>query len=253
MSLGFLHRRGPVVRGAVVRGAVVPVLALAAWLFGASGGAAARSSPVLPAEIPIDQRLELQRLADSADVATHVEAEPFVTQRDVFEYLLDHPEFATHVTRALKLARYRIWSTPEGMFMNDGWGVQGHFRVVYATNGTRVFHAKGEYRKALLPTIQGEAVTMIEYVMTPAPDGQILVRPAVSGFVRLDNRLAALALQSGIAQRKADREARRLMKIFTKVSRALKENPKAVWTALDQRPDVPRRELEEFGKLLNVR
>jgi hypothetical protein len=239
----------------VVRSAVVPVLGLAAWLFGASGGAAARSSPVLPAEIPIDQRLELQRLADSADVATRVEAEPFLTQRDVFEYLLDHPEFATHVTRALKLARYRIWSTPEGMFMNDGWGVQGHFRVVYATNGTRVFHAKGEYRKALLPTIQGEAVTVIEYAMTPAPDGQILVRSAVSGFVRLDNRLAALAVkvQSGIAQRKADREARRLMKIFTKVSRALKEDPKTVWTALDQRPDVPRRELEEFGKLLNVR
>lgn len=209
----------------------------------------------LPPGIPTAQRAEIEGIAKAAHLTTRVAAEPFVTRREIFEYLLDHPDFATHVTRALRLARYKIWSTPEGMLLEDGWGVRGHFRVVYAANGTRVFHAKGEYRKALLPTIQGEAVTTIEYVMTPAAGGRTLVTPVVSGFVRIDHRLAVLALKtvSGVAQRKADLEAKRLMRVFANVSRAIEEDSAAVWAAVSQRPDVPRRELQEFGRLLNGR
>jgi hypothetical protein len=220
-----------------------------------SGGAAARPAPVLPAGIPPAHRAQIEEITTAADVSTRVAAEPILTRREIFEYLLDHPDFATHVTRALRLARFRVWSSPQGMRLDDGRGLQGRFQVVYAANGTRVFHARGEFRKALLPTIHGEAVTMIEYVMTPAADGRILVTPAVSGFVRLDSRLAAFALKvgSGIAQRKADLEARRLMKVVTKVSRAIEENPAALWATLNQQPDVPRRELQEFGRLLNAR
>jgi hypothetical protein len=81
------------------------------------------------------------------------------------------------------------------------------------------------------------------------------VQPAVSGFVRLDSRLAAVFLKvaSLAAQRKADLEARRLMKVFARVSRALEERPAEIWAELSQRPDVPRGELEEFGRLLNGR
>ena len=34
---------------------------------------------------------------------------------------------------------------------------------------------------------------------------------------------------------------------------AIDENPAGVYEQLRQRPDVPQRELEEFGRLLNVR
>jgi hypothetical protein len=209
----------------------------------------------LPLGIPSAERAQLAGVTESAHLTTRVAAEPFVTRREVFEYLLDHPDFATHVTRALRLARYKIWSTPNGMFLEDGWGVRGQFRVVYAANGTRVFHAKGEYQKALVPTIPGEAVTTIEYAMAPATGGRTLVTPVVSGFVRIDHRLAVWTLKavSGIAQRKADLEARRLMRTFAKVSRAIEEDAAAVWHAVSLRPDVPPRELQEFGRLLNVR
>jgi hypothetical protein len=91
--------------------------------------------------------------------------------------------------------------------------------------------------------------------MAPAADGRTLVTPIVSGFVRIDHRLAVLALKtvSGVAQRKADLEAKRLMRVFAKVSRAIEEDATAVWRAVSQQPDVPRRELQEFGRLLNVR
>ncbi len=222
------------------------------WVSSAFAGSAA---PALPPELPKNERAELMELAQTADVATNVQAEPFVIRQDIFEYLLDHPEFAAHLARALRYTSLRIWSTPEGLYLDDGHGVIGRFRVIYAANGTRVFHAKGRYKKALLPTIHGEALTMIEYEAISAGAGRILVRPAVSGWVRLDNRVAGLAMRiaSGVAQTKADREARKLSKLFARASQAIDDDPAAVWALLCLRPDVPHRELEEFGRLLNVR
>ena len=59
-----------------------------------------------------------------------------------------------------------------------------------------------------------------------------------------------LKLGSAIAQNKADREARRIVKLFAKVSRAVEEDPAGVYAKLRERPDVPHTELEEFRALL---
>jgi hypothetical protein len=56
-----------------------------------------------------------------------------------------------------------------------------------------------------------------------------------------------------IAQKKADLEARRLMRVFARVSRAIEDDPSGVFERLRQRPDVPRPEVEEVGRLLNRR
>lgn len=215
----------------------------------------ARPVPPLPAGLPPTARVWLAELADTADVVTQVEAEPFVGRREVFEYLLDHPEFATHITRTLRLARYRIWSTPEGLFLDDGWGARGHFWVLHAARGTRVMRARGEYRNGLLPSIRGEAATMIEYQTAAVEGGLDLIQATVTGFLRLDSRLLALVMKlaGSAAQRKADLEAHRLMKVFARTSQALEENPAGVWAALAERPDVPRQELAEFARLLNLR
>ena len=228
---------------------LLPVLSLGTL------GALAASVVVLPPQMPADERARLERLAEAAAVATRVDTEPFLARRDVFDYLLDHPDFATHVTRTLRLARYRIWRTPEGMFLDDGWGATGHFTVVHADASRRVMYARGAYRQAVLPAINGEAVVMIEYEATPAGDGRDRVRATVSGFVKLDSSALSLAIKiaAPIAQRKADLEARRLMRTFARASRLIDSNPADVYERLRQRPDVPARELEEFGRLLRTR
>ncbi|OLB95018.1 MAG: hypothetical protein AUH30_16490 [Candidatus Rokubacteria bacterium 13_1_40CM_68_15] len=226
--------------------------ASASWL---ASAAASSLVPQLPDGVPGAERARVTQMAQSADVATRVDATPFVASLHVFEYLLDHPEFATHVTRTLRLARYRVWQTPRGLYLDDGWGGTGYFWVVYAGNGTRLMRARGEFKQTFMPTIQGDAVTMIEYEATPAPEGKSLIRSTVSGYVKLDSRFLAnfMKLASGAAQRKADLEARRLMRTFARASQAIDENPAGVYEQLRQRPDVPQRELEEFGRLLNVR
>jgi hypothetical protein len=245
--------------GARIMRARVTAIHLAAPLaialaLGMTSARAASVSP-LPVEIRPDERARLERVAEAASVATRVATEPFLARREIFEYLLDHPEFATHVTRTLRLARYRIWRTSDGMFLDDGWGATGHFSVVHAVAGRRVMYARGAYRQTVLPTINGEAVAMIEYEITPAGDGRDLVHATVSGFVKLDSGILALATKivGPIAQRKADLEARRLMRTFARVSRAIEDNPADLYERLRQRPDVPARELQEFGRLLNLR
>ena len=221
-----------------------------------SGALATRPSPTLPAQTPAGERARLQEVAEAASVSARAAGEPFIARPDVFEFLLDHPEFATHVTRALKLARYRIWRGPEGgLWLDDGWGVLGQFSVVYSTSGTRVAYAHGQYQSGLLPSIKGQAVVLIEYGLSPTADHKSLISPAVTGFVKLESRIVALAgmLAGSVATAKAEKEAKRLVKLFAKASRAIEDDPAHVHELVRQRADVPRRDLEEFRRLLDLR
>lgn len=219
-----------------------------------SSALGAKPSPTLPAQIPPAERAKLQEVADGASVSAQAAGEPFVARHDVFEFLLDHPEFATHVTRALRIARYRIWRGPEGLWLDDGWGVVGQFAVRYAASGTRVMYARGQYQAGILPSIRGQAVIVIEYSVDPRGDHRSLISPAVTGFVKLDNRFFALAgmLAGTVATAKAEKEAKRLVKVFARASRAIDDNAAHVLVQVRQRPDVPPGDLEEFRQLLHL-
>jgi hypothetical protein len=173
---------------------------------------------------------------------------------EVFEYLLNHPDFASHVTRALKLARYRIWREPDGLWLDDGWGTRGRFTVVHAERGRRLYYARGVFDQRFLPAIRGEAVAVFEYRFRPEPDGRTLVTTSASGYLDVDSRvLRALgAVAMPFIQAKADKEAGQLLRIFARASRAIETSPEDVYAKVRERPDVPRRELEEFRQLLRV-
>ncbi len=219
-----------------------------------AGSVAAPAPPGLPSHIPEPTRVRLQEVTENATLSTRFEGEPFAGRLDVFEYLLDHPEFATHVTRTLKLARYRIWRTPQGLAIDDGWGTVGTFEVVHAAPGIRVMHAQGEYQNRLLPNIRGQAVVMFDYAPRIVADNRHAIQTVVTGFVKLDSRVLSLAgkLASAVASAKADREGRTLVKMFARTSRAIDDNPAGVYEQLRARPDVPVRELDEFRRLLRL-
>jgi hypothetical protein len=183
-----------------------------------------------------------------------MEFEPYVVRPEIFEYLLDHPEFASHVTRALKAARYKIWREAGSLWLDDGWGVKGVFSLVYAEPGLRLMHAQGAYQSAL-PDIKGRAVVALAYKFQPAPQaGRQQVATVLTSFVQIDNAvIRAIGRMGGpYVQKKADREARTLLRVFSKVSRAIEDNPADVYAKVRERADVPRPELEEFRKLLGV-
>jgi hypothetical protein len=182
-----------------------------------------------------------------------VEFEPYVVRPEVFEYLLDHPEFASHVTRALRAARYKIWREAGSLWLDDGWGVKGTFALAHAEPGLRLMHAQGAYQSAL-PDIKGRAVVALAYKFQPAPQGRQQVATVLTSFVQIDSAvIRAIGRMGGsLVQKKADREARQLLRVFSKVSRAIEDNPAEVYAKVRAHPEVPRQELEEFRKLLRV-
>jgi hypothetical protein len=211
-------------------------------------------TPTLPRDLGSAERARLAPVTSAATLSTRFDATPFPARPDVFEYLLDHPEFATHVTRALKLARYRIWRQSDGLFLDDGWGARGTFEVVHRSPGVRVMYARGGYEQRMLPNINGEAVVIFEYAVKPGADGHPQVAPSISSFVKLDGGLASMAsrVAPSLAREKADKEAQRLAKVFMRVSRAIDENPARVYDLVRQRSDVPARDLEGFRQILNL-
>jgi hypothetical protein len=220
----------------------------------AAVASAAGGPPTLPAEVPADARARVQAVTDRASLAVRVDAEPFVARREVFEYLLDHPEFATHVTRTLRMARYRIWRTPEGLGIDDGWGTVGTFELVHAARGLRLMYARGVYQQRILPDIHGQAVVLIDYDAQAAGDGRSRISAAVTGFVRLDSRILdwASRLATPAATAKGEKEARRLVKLFAKTTRAIEADPAGVFDKVRRSPNVPARDLEGFRRLLSL-
>lgn len=229
------------------------VLAVAA-IVPSSAHAAAPPPLSVPAPVAPGPRAQLETLAKDPFVSTRVEGPTHVMRPEVFEYLLDHPDFASHVTRALGLARYRIWRASDGLWLDDGWGTRGTFTVVYAVRGLRLYHARGAFDQRFLPEMRGEAVAVFEYDFTSDAAGRTLVASRATGYLQIDNKfLRALGkVAAPFVQAKADKETGQLLRVFARASRAIEENPSAVYQKVSARADVPRQELERFRELLRL-
>lgn len=231
-----------------------PVLALGGLaLLGAVTAGAAWPPLPLPDALSGADRARAAELMAGADVSTRVEAEPFVSRPELFEFLLDHPEFAADLTRVLGLSRYRIRRAPPGLHVDDGWGATGSVRFLPAGPGRRVLLGRGQYRPRRLPTIHGEGLAILEYALSPLGAGRSRVAVTLTGFVKLDSRILAgvLSVAGGLARRKAEREARSLVRLFARTSQRLEEDPAGVVDTLRAHPEVGRADLEAFGRLLS--
>jgi hypothetical protein len=184
-----------------------------------------------------------------ATVSPRVEIDPYALRLDVVDYLLDHPEFATQVTRALKLARYRIWRTADGLNLDDGWGVTGIMTPLYGNNGLRVVYARGRYEQSVLPDIRGQAVILLHYAGGPGPSGRPALATSMEVFAQLDSAVLS-SLAGSIAKTKATSEARHVLRMFSRLSTHLDLRADEVLAELARHPDISKTELEGFRRVL---
>jgi hypothetical protein len=186
--------------------------------------------------VPPAELARIEKVLAKATVSTRVEIEPYPLRLDVFDYLLDHPEFATQMTRALKLARYRIWRTADGLNLDDGWGVTGLITPFYGEGGLRVVYARGRYEQSVLPDIRG-------------PSGRPALVTSMEVFAQLDSAMVA-TFAGSIAKSKATSEGLHVLKVFSRLSTHLERRADEVLAELGRNPDVSRQELDGFRKVL---
>ena len=232
-----------------VRALSCALVLLAGALLQPALGAGGEGAPALPPGEPPADLERIEKVLAQATVSTRVEAESYPLRLDVFDYLLDHPDFATQVTRALKLARYRIWRTADGLNLDDGWGVTGLITPMYGERGLRVIYARGRYEQSVLPDIRGQAVILLRYADGPSSSGRPALATSMQVFAQLDSAMLA-TLAGSIAQSKATSEARHVLKVFSRLSTHLERRTDEVLAELGRRSEVSRPELEEFRRLL---
>jgi hypothetical protein len=212
-------------------------------------GPAADPALTLPSSVPPAERARIEKVLAQASISTRAELEPYPMRLDVFNYLLDHPDFATQVTRTLRLARYRIWRDADGLHLDDGWGVKGLITPLYGDGGLRVVYARGHYEQSLLPDIRGQAVIVLRYANGPDAKGRLGLATSIQVFGTLDSKVLS-SLAGTIAQDKASLEARRVLKVFSRLTTHLDRRLDEVLADLQKSPDVSRPELADLRRLL---
>lgn len=230
-------------------------LVLVVLVAAASNAEAAPPFFTVLSPVPADARTRIETVARDAFVATRVEAPTYSMRPEMFEYLLDHPDFASQVTRALGLARYRIWQEGDELWLDDGWGTRGTFTVVHAARGLRAYYARGAFQQKYLPEMRGEAAAVLEYDFQAGAGGRTLVTSRATGYLQVDNQFLRMLgrVAAPFVQAKADKEAAKLLRVFARASQAIEERPAEVYQKLSERPDVPPRDLAEFRALLHLR
>jgi len=214
-----------------------------------AGGADDKAALTLPPGVPTADKARIETVLAKATVSTRVEIDPYSLRLDVVDYLFDHPDFATQVTRALKLARYRIWRTADGLNLDDGWGVTGIMTPIYGEGGLRVIYARGRYEQSVLPDINGQAVILLRYAGAPGSNGRSVLTTSMEVFAQLDSTLLA-SLAGSIAKSKATSEARHVLNVFSRLSTHLNLRADEILAELARRPEVSKPELEGFRKVL---
>ncbi|MFQ5801381.1 MAG: hypothetical protein ACE5JQ_00620 [Candidatus Methylomirabilales bacterium] len=106
----------------------------------------------------------------------------------VFEYLLEHPDFAADLARAAGVLKYTVERRGEVEYWaNDHKGITGHFEILQAKVGRRVFYAKGKYKKGIF-RIPGRMALVMRF--SEEKDGDFpSVENTLSAYIRLDAAL----------------------------------------------------------------
>ncbi len=168
------------------------------------------------------------------------------SREPVFRFLLDHPDFAAAVARALRLGKYQVEARDDGFWGDDSRGARGMIRVLYADEGRRLYHLDGMYETRGLPTIQGRMLVMIEFQHEDDPAGGTRVEASVTGHMRLDTPLMgavaqlATTLARPTVERAVERKVRRFFATVARVSRWAHDEPEEFWAALDGHPEIPQ-------------
>jgi hypothetical protein len=189
--------------------------------------------------------------------AQRVENIRFPSREAVYRFLIDHPDLAATVARALRVGDYRLEPRDDGYWGDDRRGATGTIRTLFADESRRLYHLAGRYQKGVWPGIDGQILVLLEFHHEPDESGTTVAVQSLTGHVRIDSPiLGGLAgligtLSRPLVEDAVERKVRRFFGTVARVSRWASEQPEQVEAALDGNPIVdPSPALTAFRALL---
>lgn len=233
-----------------------------AWVIGSSCAAATLENSLIPfSRLLSDDRQALEEVVHAPTLVRAIKGVKFPSAKEVYEYLLDHPDFAAAAARTLNLSEYQIAKdrefsqTSNGLYSGtDGRGLSGHFRVVYADEKKRVFLLVGTYNRKWLPTIFAKAVLILEFEHR-TDGGTSTVANDVHAYIKMDNAIIALLtklleLALGGA---TETKMKHTLDIAAAISKETLRDPDGLLKKLRANPELFQQELEGFRQALYPR
>lgn len=231
-----------------------------AWFVGPA--CAASENGLIPfSRLTSNDRQALKEVVGDPTFSREVKGVKFQSMRETYEHLLDHPDFAAAVARALNLNGYQIVKDPEffrtpnnSYWGTDGSGVSGHFRVVYADKRKRVFLLVGTYKKTWLPTISAKAVVVLEFEHKSG-GGTSTVANDLRAYVRIENAFIALLaklLELAIGGA-TETKMKQTLDIAAAISEEAHRDPEGLLKKLRPNPELSQIELDSFRQALQPR
>ena len=171
----------------------------------------------------------------------------------VFDFLIEHPDFAATAGRILGIVRYRVRKEREGLYWgDDAHGATGTVELMHAERGRRIYLAKGTFVKRFLPTIHGRIVLVMAYQHGTDQGGEDVVINDVRGYLRIDN--AILGILARIARPVVgpivDKKVLRTFAAASRLTERASHDPVRLYQTLAASPEIKKSELQEFRKVL---
>jgi hypothetical protein len=144
--------------------------------------------------LPAPARAHAEAVLAGAVFAQRITGIRFPSQESVYRFLLDHPDFAASLVRALRLGEYRITPSEEGYWGDDARGATGTIRLLHADEQRRLFHLDGRYERRWWPTIDGQILVLLEFRHEPDERRFFRTVARVSAWANDQPELLAAAL-----------------------------------------------------------
>ncbi len=200
--------------------------------------------PMSTAELAGPARARAETVLARSIFAQQVTGIRFPSREAVYRFLLDHPDFAASVARALRVGEYRVTPVEDAYRGDDNRGASGMIRVLYADDSRRLYYLEGRYERPLLPTIEGQILVLLDFRHEPDERGGTVVEQNLTGHVRIDTPLVGAlaqvvgALTRPLVEAAVERKVRRFFSTIARVSRWAYEEPEQFAAALDGHPEV---------------
>jgi hypothetical protein len=216
----------------------------------------------LPLGVPLDAlapgaRARAEGVLGRVTFAHRVTGLGFPSREPVFRFLLEHPDLAASVARALRLGEYRVTARGDAYDGDDRRGARGVIEVLHGGPEHRLFHLDGAYESRRLPTLAGRLLVLLEFRHQEDGQGGSRVEASLTGHLALDTPLVGtLAQVVGVLARPAveravERKVRRFFRTVARVSRWAHDHPDLLWSALEGHPEVaPGPALARFRDVL---
>lgn len=198
--------------------------------------------------------LRVRDVVADAFAAREVRDITFRSRPEVFDFLLDHPDFASEVGLALRRGKYRVWRVGDAYESDDGAGARGRMWQVLREGGRRVFYIEGRYEGVMLPTFTGRMVVMLDTDYIEGPDGLTYCEARFASFVKFDTFMTGFLVRAaqGLSQVRVERQVRNFFKHVAAVNRRAYDDPEGLADELEGRPGVSPALMTRFREVLTA-